>query len=95
MIMHRDLKIEEQLDAVNSMKWENARLKNEISDLRIIVESATALPPGTTAPSPLSTPAPPASATALPPPHATDDSPCNCSSSECNCSFSFECNCSS
>ena len=41
MIRHRDLKIEEQLDAVKSMKWENARLKNEISDLRIVVESAT------------------------------------------------------
>ena len=41
MIRHRDLKIEEQLDAVKSLKWENARLKNEISDLRIVVESAT------------------------------------------------------
>jgi len=41
MIRQRDLKIEEQLDAAKSMKWENARLKNEISDLRIVVESAT------------------------------------------------------
>ena len=41
MIRHRDVKIEEQLDAAKSMKWENARLKNEISDLRIVVESAT------------------------------------------------------
>ena len=29
------------MDAVKSMKWENARLKNEISDLRIVVESVT------------------------------------------------------
>merc|ERR1712085_169143 len=41
MIRHRDWKIEEQLDVVKSMKLENARLKNEISDMRFVMESAT------------------------------------------------------
>ena len=31
----------EHLEAVKSLKSENSRLKNEISDLRIVVESAT------------------------------------------------------
>ena len=35
------MKIEEHLEAVKSLKSENSRLKNEISDLRIVVESAT------------------------------------------------------
>ena len=41
MIRHRDIKIEEHLPAVNSLKWEVSRLKNEISDMRIVMESAT------------------------------------------------------
>merc|ERR1712194_208212 len=41
MIRHRDMKIEEHLEALNSSKSEITRLKNEISDLRIVVESAT------------------------------------------------------
>ena len=41
MIRQRDMKIEEHLEAVKSLKSENSRLKNEISDLRIVVESAT------------------------------------------------------
>merc|ERR1740139_1702529 len=35
------MKIEEHLEAVKSLKSENSRLKNEISDLSIVVESAT------------------------------------------------------
>ena len=41
MIRQRDTKIEEHLEAVKSLKSENSKLKNEISDLRIVVESAT------------------------------------------------------
>ena len=41
MIRQRDMKIEEHLEAVKSLKSENSKLKNEISDLRIVVESAT------------------------------------------------------
>jgi len=37
MIRQRDMKIEEHLEAVKSLKSENSRLKNEISDLRIVV----------------------------------------------------------
>jgi len=39
MIRQRDTKIEEHLAAVKSLKSENSRLKNEISDFRILVES--------------------------------------------------------
>jgi len=39
MIRQRDTKIEEHLEAVKSLKSENSRLKNEISDFRILVES--------------------------------------------------------
>jgi len=39
MIRQRDMKIEEHLEAVKSLKSENSRLKNEISDFRILVES--------------------------------------------------------
>jgi len=41
MIRQRDTKIEEHLEAVKSLKSENSKLKNEISDFRILVESAT------------------------------------------------------
>jgi len=39
MIRQRDTKIEEHLEAVKSLKSENSKLKNEISDFRILVES--------------------------------------------------------
>ena len=39
MIRQRDMKIEEHLEAVKSLKSENSKLKNEISDFRILVES--------------------------------------------------------
>merc|ERR1712238_476809 len=41
-IRKKDLKIEEQLEAVNSLKSKIISLKNEISDMRIVMESTTA-----------------------------------------------------
>merc|ERR1712238_327415 len=41
-IRKKDLKIEEQLEAVNSLKSQIISLKNEISDMRIVMESTTA-----------------------------------------------------
>jgi len=41
MRRHKDMKIEEYLEAMNSLKRENTRLKREISDMRIVMESST------------------------------------------------------
>ena len=41
MIRQKDTKIEEHVEAVTTLKNDNTRLKNEISDLRIVMESTT------------------------------------------------------
>merc|ERR1711957_973459 len=41
MIRQRDMKMEEHLEAVNSLKRESTSLKNEISDMKIAMECTT------------------------------------------------------
>merc|ERR1712048_487500 len=42
MIKQRDAKIEEQVEAMNTLKNQNTSLKNEISDMGVDLESARA-----------------------------------------------------